>query len=85
MKLFRAAVLLGLLSALVSVNHATAQSRLAGSVGGRVTDPTGAVVPNSVVSLKSLETGETQSTSVGRVGFERFSLVFIASALSGVA
>jgi hypothetical protein len=74
MKLFRAAVLLGLLSAVVSVNHATAQSRLAGSVGGPVT-----------VSLKSLEIGETQSTSVGRVGFERFSLVFIASALSGVA
>lgn len=75
MTLFRAVVLLGLFLTLVSVNQAAGQSRLAGSIAGRVTDPTGAVVPNSVVNLKNLETGETQSTTSSDDGTYRFNLL----------
>jgi hypothetical protein len=75
MKLFRIGVLVTLLAALVCVNQAVGQSLTAGGIAGRVTDPTGAVVTNAVVSLKSLDTGETQSITTSSEGLYRFNLL----------
>jgi hypothetical protein len=66
MKLLSAGVLLAFFLTLVSVKQAEGQSLIAGDIAGQVTDPTGAVVPNAVINLRSLEIGETQlSTSSG--------------------
>src|SRR6516164_5603529 len=64
MKLFRASVLIAFLLALGLANQVAGQSLIAGGLSGRVTDPTGAVVPNAVVNLKSLDTGTTQTVNV---------------------
>ena len=75
MKLLGAGALLVFFLALVSVNQTAGQSRMAGSIAGRVTDPTGAVVPNSVVNLESFDTGETQATTASSDGTYRFNLL----------
>jgi Carboxypeptidase regulatory-like domain len=47
------------------------QSLIAGDIAGRVTDPTGAVVPNAIVNLKSLDTGtENTATSSSEGSFD---------------
>jgi outer membrane receptor protein involved in Fe transport len=51
------------------------QSLTTGSISGRVTDPTGAVIANAAVGLKSLGTGEEQSTTTGGDGSYRFNLL----------
>jgi hypothetical protein len=73
------ATLLALLVAfsitVVFPSHASAQSLIAGDIAGRVTDPSGAVVPDAVINLKSLDTGVTASTNTTSEGLFRFSLL----------
>src|SRR5581483_2609169 len=52
-----------------------AQSLLSGDVAGTVTDPTGAVIPNASVTLKSLDTGAVQTTTTTAGGSYRFTLL----------
>jgi hypothetical protein len=52
-----------------------AQSLLTGDVSGTITDPSGAVLVNAAVTLKSLDRGETQTTTTNSSGFYRFSLL----------
>lgn len=54
---------------------AAAQSATSGDVSGTVTDPTGAVVPNANVKVKSSETGASQSTVSNAQGFYRISFL----------
>ncbi len=52
-----------------------AQSTTNGAVSGTVTDPTGAVLPNITVTLKSTEKGFTQEAKTNAQGFYQFPLV----------
>lgn len=56
-------------------SHAVGQSLITGSIAGRVTDPTGAVVTDAAITLKSLDTGLTQTTSTSNEGTFRFNLL----------
>lgn len=49
-----------------------AQSLVSGGVTGTVTDPSGAVVPNATVSLKSNATGQTLTQTTSSSGVYRF-------------
>jgi outer membrane receptor protein involved in Fe transport len=51
------------------------QSLVSGDVTGTVSDPTGAVVPNASITLKSVATGETRTASSNASGSYRFSLL----------
>jgi hypothetical protein len=48
---------------------------LTGSLGGRVTDESGAVVPGALVTLRNLATGVEQSTDTNHAGLYRFPVV----------
>jgi len=48
---------------------------LTGSVGGRVTDESGAVVPGALVKLRNLSTGVEQSAETNHAGLYRFQVV----------
>jgi hypothetical protein len=52
-----------------------AQSLTSGDLAGTVTDPSGAVVPNASVTLKSNESGSTQTRPTNAQGYYRFSLL----------
>ncbi len=52
-----------------------AQSLVSGDLTGTVTDPSGAVVPNASVALKSNATGATRTTTTNANGAYRFSLL----------
>jgi len=52
-----------------------AQSATTGEISGTVSDPSGAVVPNVPVTLKSVEKGYTQSATTNSQGAYRFSLL----------
>src|SRR5579862_9711635 len=54
---------------------AFAQSTTTGAITGTVTDPTGAVVPNVQVTLKSVEKGFTKTTTANAAGQYRFQLL----------
>src|SRR5690348_14417975 len=54
---------------------ATGQSITSGDVTGTITDPSGAVIPNATVTLKSTESGATQTRSTNPQGYYRFALV----------
>ncbi len=56
-----------------SVVHA--QTITTGDIAGVIADPTGAVVPNATVTLKSLDTGETRTVSTNDSGAYRISLL----------
>ena len=58
MKLFRMGIVVAFVLTLVYASVAAGQSLTLGGISGRVTDPTGAVIANASVSLKSLDTGE---------------------------
>ena len=75
MKLFRMGVVVAFLLTLVFANLAAGQSLTLGGITGRVTDPAGAVIPNAAVGLKSLDTGETQTTTTNGEGNYRFNLL----------
>ncbi len=51
-----------------------AQTLISGEVTGTVTDPSGAVVPNATVTLKSNETGQSQTATTTSNGYYRFPL-----------
>ncbi|HYL74769.1 MAG TPA: carboxypeptidase regulatory-like domain-containing protein [Bryobacteraceae bacterium] len=53
----------------------TAQSVVTGELAGTVTDPTGAIIANSKVTLKNEATGETQTATTNDSGEFRFSLL----------
>jgi len=55
--------------------HLGAQSVTSGDIVGLVTDPSGAVVSNASVTLKSQENGSTQAQSTNSRGGYRFSLL----------
>jgi carboxypeptidase family protein len=75
MKLFRMGVVVVFLLTLVFAGNAAGQSLTLGSIAGRVTDPAGAVIANAAVGLKSLDTGEEQSTTTSGEGTYRFNLL----------
>jgi hypothetical protein len=62
-------------SSLFLVQPASAQSVISGDIAGTVTDPTGAVVGNASVSVKSLDTGEIKTVTANNAGTYRASLL----------
>lgn len=61
--------------AVMLAKPAASQSTISGDLTGIVTDPTGAVIPKAAVTLKSSDTGETQTTNTKDDGSYRFSLL----------
>lgn len=55
--------------------HLAAQSLFSGDIAGTVTDPSGAVIPNATVILRSLDTGTAQTTTTNQTGSYRFTLL----------
>ena len=55
--------------------HLVAQSVTSGDIVGVVTDPSGAVMANASVTVKSQENGRTQAQSTNSRGAYRFSLL----------
>jgi len=62
-------------AALIFTAAAVAQNIVTGGISGTVTDPSGAVVPNAQVSLKSIATGESQTTISTSTGLYNFPLL----------
>src|ERR1035441_986064 len=52
-----------------------AQSLTTGDIAGTLKDPSGAVVPNATMTLKSLDTGSTQNSMTDASGEFRFRLL----------
>ena len=66
----------GLLIGLVLLaSMLSAQSLTTGEIAGVVKDPTGAVIQNASLTLKSLDTGATHDAKSGASGEYRFSLL----------
>jgi len=59
----------------ISVSTASAQSVISGDIAGTITDPSGAVVPNANVTVKSLDTGEVKNVVSNDAGAYRVSLL----------
>ncbi|HTU34313.1 MAG TPA: TonB-dependent receptor, partial [Candidatus Acidoferrum sp.] len=51
------------------------QSLISGDITGTLTDPSGAIVPNASVTVKSVDTGATNVTTTTTAGAYRFSLL----------
>ena len=67
---------LGLFSIFVLITPlGMAQSLTSGDISGTVSDPSGAVIKDAVVNVKSLDTGTAQTTTTGATGLYRFSLL----------
>jgi hypothetical protein len=67
---------LGLVLAFVFATSASfAQSIISGDIAGVVTDPSGAALPNTTVTLNSKVTGETRTTKTSATGGYRFALL----------
>jgi hypothetical protein len=62
-------------AATTSVTAASAQSVTAGDLAGTVTDTTGAVVPNAMVTVTNPKTGAKKTTKTGAAGEYRVSLL----------
>ncbi len=73
------ALLMCLLAACLMAPTAFGQSLVSGDLVGTVTDPSGAVVSNATVTLKSNATGETRTTTSSSSGLYRFSLLSAGS------
>jgi hypothetical protein len=67
-------VLTAIFAAFLSIG-AAAQSLVSGDITGVVSDPSGAVIPNATVTLKSNGTGQTQNGTTNSSGVYRFSLL----------
>jgi len=59
----------------IGLAPAWAQNIVSGEIDGLVSDPSGAVLPNATVTLKSVASGETQTTTTGPSGTYRFPLL----------
>ena len=79
------ALLALLLVASLMAPAAFGQSLVSGDLTGTVTDPTGAVLANTTVTLKSDATGETRTSSTNSSGSYRFSLLSPGSYTVSVA
>ncbi len=67
---------LGLFSIFILITPlAMPQSLVSGDISGTVSDPSGAVIKDAIVNLKSLDTGTAQTTATGDTGLYRFSLL----------
>jgi hypothetical protein len=64
-----------LVVALVLASVSIAQNIVTGGITGTVTDPSGAMVSNAQINLKSNSTGETQTTKTGATGLYNFPLL----------
>jgi len=71
---FKNSVLL-LLLILFSVQLLSAQTAGTGALTGTIKDPSGAVVPNAMVTLTSLDTGASRTTTTGADGGYKFDLL----------
>jgi hypothetical protein len=70
---FSRLAIFGILVALAAAASLSAQNVvLAGSIGGRVTDPHGAATPGALMVVHNLATGVNQSAQTTRVGLYRF-------------
>lgn len=78
------ALLALLLAACLMAPSAFGQTLVSGDLTGTVTDPTGAVLANATVTLKSVDTGETRTTTTSSSGLYRFSLLSPGSYTVGV-
>lgn len=90
MKQFRMGVVVAFVLTLALASFAAGQSLTLGGIAGRVTDPTGAVVPGAAVTMKSLDTGEVQTGTTSGEGTYRFNLLKpgkyeISTAVAGFA
>ena len=63
-------LLLGLMNTWV-----VAQTTSSGNITGVITDPSGAVLPGATITLRSIETGSTQTTASNGNGVYRFALL----------
>jgi len=63
------------LIATAAIPQIWAQTTTTGDIGGVITDPTGAVVPNAMVTLKNVDTGGSQSVATTNLGTYRFALL----------
>jgi hypothetical protein len=68
-------LMLSLIFLVGSASELGAQSVASGDILGTITDPTGAVLSNARVTLKSQENGSTQTHSTNARGVYRFSLL----------
>jgi hypothetical protein len=68
-------VVVCLIFALLFAGVVAGQSLTLGSLAGRVTDPTGAVIAGATVELKSVDTGGTQVATTSETGAFRFNLL----------
>lgn len=66
---------LGFVLVLMSILPLAAQTITTGDLTGTITDQTGAVVPGSTVTLKSIDTGESRTQTVNESGAYRFTFV----------
>ena len=67
---------LGLFSIFILITPlGMAQSLTSGDISGTVSDPSGAVIKDAIVNIKSLDTGAAQTTATGDTGLYRFSLL----------
>ena len=76
---FRSCLLFTLLIIVIAfvivIPYASAQSLTQGGLRGTVTDPSGAVIPNANVELKSVDTGATQTRKTTGTGAYNFALL----------
>lgn len=75
MKWFKVFAIVAFVLALVGANQAAGQSLIAGDVAGRVTDPSGAIVPNAQVDLRGIDSGVNATVHTNAEGSYRFSLL----------
>ncbi len=75
MKLAKAFSGLLLMLLFLAFPAAYSQTITTGDVGGTVADSTGAVVPGATITLKSLDTGATQTATTNQSGTFRFTLL----------
>ena len=75
MRILRVGIVAAFLLTLFYVSIAAGQSLTLGSIAGRVTDRTGAVIADAKAGLKSPDTGETQMATTQREGTYRFNLL----------
>ena len=57
---------------IAAVSSLQAQTSTTGELGGTVTDPSNAVVPNALVTLKNLATGAITNTRTNGAGLYKF-------------